>query len=284
MPTKACRCCAVDFPPRPWRRCLRSGRFGPLTRCASLWRAVALTLLSGIAAQGPAAAQMEEVVVVGDLGSLPGEDVQSIFGFGKSLLHTPRSASTVSEDMMARFDMRDIDELVAVAPGSFTQSFFGVAGSLDIRGTPGETYFRGVRRLDNPGNYPTPIGASDRIDIVRGPASPIYGPAKVGGYLNFNPKSARIEETGEFIAENTGVAGDVVLAESLKGEADWGYDAEAGEYGNLLGRGIMDPAKVTRAAIENSASVAAMVLTTESLISDIPEETPPMPPAPPMDY
>ena len=74
------------------------------------------------------------------------------------------------------------------------------------------------------------------------------------------------------------------LAESLKADGDWGYDAEAGEYGNLLERGIMDPAKVTRAAIENSASVAAMVLTTESLISDIPEETPPAPPAPPMDY
>ena len=88
---------------------------------------------------------------------------------------------------MNRFNMRDIDELIAVAPGSFTQSFFGVAGSLDVRGTPGETYFRGVRRLDNPGNYPTPIGASNRIDVVRGPASPIYGPAKVGGYLNFNP-------------------------------------------------------------------------------------------------
>ena len=88
----------------------------------------------------------------------------------------------------------------------------------------------------------------------------------------------------KLIAENTGVPGDVVLAESLKGDGDWGYDAEAAEYGNLLERGIMDPAKVTRAAIENSAGVAAMVLTTESLISDIPEETPPVPPAPPMDY
>ena len=156
---------------------------------------------------GPAAASIEELVVIGDLGSLPDEDVQSVFGFGKSLLHTPRSASTVSEEMMARFDMRDIDELIAVAPGSFTQSFFGVAGSLDIRGTPGETYFRGVRRLDNPGNYPTPIGASDRIDIVRGPASPIYGPAKIGGYLNFNPKSARVEETGGFVEETTGAVG-----------------------------------------------------------------------------
>ena len=147
---------------------------------------------------------IEEQVVVGDLNSLPGENVDSIFGFGKSILATPRSASPISEEMMDRFNMQDIDELILVSPGSFTQSFFGVAGALDVRGTPGETYFRGVRRLDNPGNYPTPIGASDRVDIVRGPASPIYGPAKIGGYLNFNPKSARIEETGAYIAENTG--------------------------------------------------------------------------------
>jgi len=93
-----------------------------------------------------------------------------------------------------------------------------------------------------------------------------------------------LERPLKLIAENTGVAGEVVLAESLKGEGDWGYDAEVGEYGHLLERGIMDPAKVTRAAIENASSVAAMVLTTESLISDIPEDTPPMPAAPPMDY
>ena len=93
-----------------------------------------------------------------------------------------------------------------------------------------------------------------------------------------------LERPLKLIAENTGVAGEVILAESRKGEGDWGYDAEAGEFGPLLERGIMDPTKVTRAAIENAASVAAMVLTTESLIADIPEETPAMPPAPPMDY
>ncbi|WOJ93642.1 TonB-dependent receptor [Congregibacter variabilis] len=145
---------------------------------------------------------IEEVVVTGSLGSLPGEDVQ-IFGFGKSLLETPRSASTISSEQLDRFNITDIDELVAFAPGTFTQSFFGVAGSLDVRGTAGETYFRGVRRIDNPGNYPTPIGASDRIDIVRGPASPIYGPSKIGGYLNFNPKSARAE-SGDYLTETTG--------------------------------------------------------------------------------
>ncbi|MDP5053198.1 MAG: TonB-dependent receptor plug domain-containing protein, partial [Congregibacter sp.] len=145
---------------------------------------------------------IEEVVVTGSLGSLPGDDVQ-IFGFGKSLLETPRSASSISGEQLDRFNITDIDELVAFAPGTFTQSVFGVAGALDGRGTAGETYFRGMRRIDNPGNYPTPIGASDRIDIVRGPASPIYGPSKIGGYLNFSPKSARAE-SGDYLTDTTG--------------------------------------------------------------------------------
>lgn len=137
------------------------------------------------------------------MGLMPTEPVESVFGFGKNLLETPRGVTSVSADMMENFNITDIDDLVLVSPGAFTQSFFGVAGSLDVRGTPGEVYFRGVRRLNNPGNYPTPIGASDRIDIVRGPASPIYGPSKVGGYLNFDPKSARAE-TGQYLEEPTG--------------------------------------------------------------------------------
>ncbi|MEO0574089.1 MAG: TonB-dependent receptor plug domain-containing protein, partial [Pseudomonadota bacterium] len=146
---------------------------------------------------------IDEIVVEGSLNSLPTQDVGSVFGLDKTLLETPRSASTISSDQLDRFDIVDIDELVALAPGTFTQSFFGVAGSLDVRGTAGETYFRGVRRLDNPGNYPTPIGASDRIDIVRGPASVIYGPAKIGGYLNFVPKSARADG-GQYLDQTEG--------------------------------------------------------------------------------
>ena len=92
-----------------------------------------------------------------------------------------------------------------------------------------------------------------------------------------------LEKPLKLIAENTGVSGEVVLADSVKGDGDWGYDAEVGEFTHLLERGIMDPAKVTRAAIENAASVAAMVLTTESLITDIKEKegaaAPPMPPS-----
>ena len=168
---------------------------------------VVLAVNSGYAESEDAPEDIEEIVVTGDLDSLPGEDIRSVFGFGKSLLETPRSVSTVSDEMMERFIVRDIDELIALAPGSFTQSFFGVAGTLDLRGTTGESYFRGMRRLENAGNYPTPIAASSRVEIVRGPASPIHGPAKVGGYLNFHPKSARIEDSGEFIAAHTGSVG-----------------------------------------------------------------------------
>ena len=166
---------------------------------------IAVALLAGmpVAAAEEQEEFIEEIVVTGDLRSLPGENVESVFGFEKSLLETPRSASTVSWEQIERFNIKDIDELIVLAPGTFTQSFFGVAGGLDVRGTPGEVYFRGIRRLDNPGNYPTPIGAADRIDIVRGPASPISGPAKIGGYLNFTPKSARAD-TGQYLAENEG--------------------------------------------------------------------------------
>ena len=65
---------------------------------------------------------------------------------------------------------------------------------------------------------------------------------------------------------------------------DYGYDADAGEYGPMLEAGIVDPCKVTRYALQNAASVAAMVLTTESMITEIPEPASAAPPMPPMDY
>ena len=96
-----------------------------------------------------------------------------------------------------------------------------------------------------------------------------------------------LEEPIRLISANSGQEGSVVLDNILKGEGDYGFDAEAGEYGSMLQMGIMDPAKVTRAAVENAVSVAGMILTTESLVSDIPKKEPPMPPMPPgggMDF
>lgn len=204
-------------------------------RMAVRWSASALVLaalLPSVAAQAQDAADEapateQEIVVTGALDALPLEDVGSIFGFDKTLVETPRSASTISSEQIERFGITDIYGLVAQAPGTFTNSFFGVGGALDIRGTPGETYFRGVRRLDNPGNYPTPIGASERIDIVRGPASPIYGPSKTGGYMNFVPKTARVggqllRETEGQIRFTGGSWDKAVLAASIIGPASLG--------------------------------------------------------------
>jgi len=154
-------------------------------------------------AEAEAEAPTEDIVVTGALDALPVKGVGSVFGFDKTLTETPRSASSISAEQMERFGITDIYDLMAQTPGTFTNSFFGVGGALDIRGTPGEIYFRGVRRLDNPGNYPTPIAAADRIDIVRGPASPIYGPSKTGGYMNFVPKTARVSG-GSYLAEPQG--------------------------------------------------------------------------------
>ena len=138
-----------------------------------------------------------------EIGILPTEPMDAVFGFDKTLLETPRSATSITIETIEQYGITDIDDFVVLSPGSFTQSFFGVSGSLDLRGTSGENYFNGVRRLDNPGNYVTPIGAADRVDIVRGPASVIYGPSKIGGYMNFIPKSARAE-TGQFLPKPTG--------------------------------------------------------------------------------
>src|SRR5438309_8215942 len=88
------------------------------------------------------------------------------------------------------------------------------------------------------------------------------------------------------IAENAGQEGPVIVeAVRSSKSATYGYDAATGEFGDMLQKGIIDPAKVTRTALENAASIAALVLTTESLVTEIPQETPSMPGPPPMpDY
>ena len=96
---------------------------------------------------------------------------------------------------------------------------------------------------------------------------------------------AALVEPLRLIAENAGEEGSVVVDAVVNStEQFYGYDAEIGEYGNMMEKGIIDPVKVVRAALENAASIAAMVLTTESLVTDVPEATPAAAAPPPMDY
>jgi len=79
----------------------------------------------------------------------------------------------------------------------------------------------------------------------------------------------------------------MVVVDDVRRHKDpsYGYDAATGEYCDLLKHGIIDPAKVTRTALENAASIAALVLTTETLVTEIPEPpSAPMQGPPPLDY
>ncbi|EDP71597.1 hypothetical protein FBALC1_03897 [Flavobacteriales bacterium ALC-1] len=87
-----------------------------------------------------------------------------------------------------------------------------------------------------------------------------------------------IESPLRTIVENAGGEGSVVINKVLEGKKDFGYDAKSETYVDMLKAGIIDPKKVTRIALENAASVAGMILTTECALVDIKEEAPAMPP------
>ena len=90
-----------------------------------------------------------------------------------------------------------------------------------------------------------------------------------------------LEEPLRQIAVNAGMEGSVIVANVRAArKPGYGYDAAKNEYGMMVDKGIIDPTKVTRSALQNAASVAAMILTTESLVCDIPK---PEAPAAPMD-
>jgi chaperonin GroEL len=89
-----------------------------------------------------------------------------------------------------------------------------------------------------------------------------------------------LEEPARQIVENAGLEGSVVVQKIREGKDDFGYDAQTDKYANLLKAGVIDPTKVARIALENAASIAAMFLTTECVVTDKPEEekAPAMPP------
>jgi chaperonin GroEL len=87
-----------------------------------------------------------------------------------------------------------------------------------------------------------------------------------------------IEAPLRTIVENSGGEGSVVVSKVLEGKANHGYNAKDGTYVDMLKAGIIDPKKVTRVALENAASVAGMILTTECALVDIKEDAPAMPP------
>ncbi len=103
---------------------------------------------------------------------------------------------------------------------------------------------------------------------VLGDGLGLSGDQKVGAEI----VRRAVDEPLRWIAENGGVQGYVVVAKVREAGVGNGYNAETGEYGDLVPQGVLDPVKVTRSALSNAASIAGMLLTTETLVVDKPEE------------
>ncbi len=126
-----------------------------------------------------------------------------------------------------------------------------------------------------PGGGVMLLRASQILDKTR---DGVRGDAKVGVEI----VRRAIQEPLRQIAENAGYEGSVVANTVLTNdEMAFGFNAMTEEYGNLLEAGVIDPAKVVRATLENASSIGALVLTTEALVAEIPQPEPPMPPGDP---
>ena len=150
--------------------------------------AMALLWVTGAHAQS--ALPLESVTVTGDQAHLIElEPNDTAFGIAKPLLETPRAITVVSDTTLDRYGVTGVDTLSAITPSAYTASYYGVEGAVNLRGTLAESYFRGFKRAEDRGTYQTPLGDAANIEILRGPPSPVYGAGKVGGLINFIPKS-----------------------------------------------------------------------------------------------
>jgi len=86
-----------------------------------------------------------------------------------------------------------------------------------------------------------------------------------------------IEEPLRQIVKNCGEEPSVVVNKVLEGKGNYGYNAQTGEYGDMVTMGVLDPTKVTRTALQNAASIASLMLTTDCMVADLPEDKPAMP-------
>ncbi|MBP3322580.1 MAG: chaperonin GroEL, partial [Clostridia bacterium] len=116
----------------------------------------------------------------------------------------------------------------------------------------------------------------DAIPAVKAYVNTLEGDEKTGAAIVLKA----LEEPVRQIATNAGIEGSIIVDKlKSKNEVGYGYNALTDEFGDMIKAGIVDPTKVTRSALQNAASVASVVLTTESLVADIKEPTPAAAPA-----
>ena len=189
---------------------------------------------------------------------------------------------TQIEETTSEFDREKLQERMAKLSGGVAVIKVGAATEIELKERKArvEDALSATRSAVEEGIVPGGGVALVRAQRALDSVSGLSQDEEVG----VNIIRRALEQPLKLIVENAGSEGAVVLNEIKQQADDYGYDAEVGEFGPMLERGIVDPTKVTRFALQNAASVAAMVLTTESMITDIPEPTQAAPAMPPMDY
>ena len=91
----------------------------------------------------------------------------------------------------------------------------------------------------------------------------------------------KLQQVAGAFSTNAGADGSIVVGKIMeKDQYSYGFDAQSGEYGNLVSKGIIDPTKVVRCALQDAASVAGLLITTEAMVAELPKKEPPMPAMP----
>ena len=187
------------------------------------------------------------------------------------------------EDTTSEFDREKLQERMAKLAGGVAVVKVGAATEVELKERKArvEDALSATRAAVEEGIVPgggvALVRAQRSLDSV---AKKLKGDELVGA----NIVRRSLEQPLRLIAQNSDKSGSVILEDVKKHSGDYGFDAELDEFGPMFEKGIVDPVKVTRSALQNAASVAAMGLTTESLITEIPKKTPAAPPMPPMDY
>jgi len=192
---------------------------------------------------------------------------------------------TQIEDTTSEFDREKLQERMAKLSGGVAVIKVGAATEVELKERKArvEDALSATRSAVEEGIVPGGGVALVRARRALDDLKDITGDEAVGAEII----GRALEQPLRLIVENSGFEGSVVLNDVKQQADDYGFDADVGEYGPMLERGIVDPAKVTRSALQNAASVAAMVLTTESMITEIPQDKAAMPAMPPgggMDF
>ena len=184
------------------------------------------------------------------------------------------------EDTTSEYDKEKLQERMAKLSGGVAVIKVGAATEIELKERKGrvEDALSATRAAVEEGILPgggvALVRAQRSLDSLKLNSDEAVGAAIV---------RTSLEVPLRLIAQNAAQEGAVILNTVRQHDDDFGYDAELGKYAHMLKQGIVDPVKVTRSALQNAASVASMVLTTESMITEIPEKDkgaamPPMPP------